>query len=51
VADVWTPESARAVLGIAGDSDPATRDGVAAAMAAAERQAEAVYGAPETGAA
>ena len=47
----WTPDSARAVLGIAGDSDAATRDGVAAAMVAAERQAAAIYGAPETGAA
>jgi plasmid stability protein len=47
----WTPDTPRAVLGITGDADPVTRDGVAAAMAAAERQAEAIYGAPETGAA
>lgn len=46
-AATWTPDSARAVLGIADGSDLATRDGVAAAMAAAERQATAIYGVPE----
>src|SRR5687767_5088637 len=50
-AESWTPESARAVLGITDDTDHATREVVAAAMAAAERQADAIYGAPETGAA
>jgi hypothetical protein len=50
-AATWTPGSARTALGIAGDSDPATRDSVAASMAAAERQADAIYGAPESGAA
>jgi hypothetical protein len=50
-AETWTPGSVRTALGISGDTDPAIRDGVAAAMAAAERQADAIYGAPESGAA
>ena len=47
----WTRDTARSVLGITADTDPAVHDAVTAAMAAAERDADAVYGRPQTGAA
>ena len=39
----WTPASARTVLGM-DETDPTVRATVAAAMIAAERQADAIYG-------
>ena len=50
-AATWTPATARAVLGIASTPEPTNRETVSAAMAAAERQADTIYGAPEAGAA
>ena len=47
----WTPDAARASLGVTGDADPATQEQVSAAMAAAERRAEAIYGRSDAGAA
>jgi predicted transcriptional regulator len=47
----WAPARARAVLGITEDTDQATREQVDAAVAAAHRSAEAIYGTPDAGAA
>jgi hypothetical protein len=47
----WTPESARAALGVGGESDLAIREQIHAAMAAAERRAETIYGESGMGAA
>src|SRR5262245_38504671 len=44
-AATWTPATARTVLGIDDETDPIVRATVAAAMIAAERQADAIYGA------
>jgi len=51
VAAEWTRDAPRATLGITADSDPAVHDAVSSAMAAAERDAEAIYGRPQAGAA
>jgi hypothetical protein len=47
----WSPARARTVLGVTADPDQATREHVDAAVAAAHRRAEAIYGKPDAGAA